>query len=111
MTVTAKDVLTSLDSWRSSLPRKAEPQPQQHAIALPPRPANLDLATRLAGQVEDLDLLFRTLMEHAAACSMPEQIDMLGRLALRCQQQAATSTKVLAECGLLQSLATCAKPE
>jgi hypothetical protein len=90
------------------LPRKAEPQ-QQRPITLQPSPVNLDLATRLAGQVEDLDLLFRVLMERAAACPMPEQVDLLGRLALRCQAQAATSTKILAECGLLQSLAAGAK--
>jgi hypothetical protein len=109
--ITAKDVLASLDAWQTSLPRKAEPQPQQHVIALPTRATNTTLAQRLVGQVEDLDMLFRILMERAAACTMPEQIDLLGRLALRCQAQAATSTRILAECGLLQSLAAGAKTE
>jgi hypothetical protein len=108
---TAKDILSLIDTWQAKLPRKAEPQPQQRAIALQPRTETMPLAGRVAAQIADLDEVFVELTRRALECKAPEQVELLSSLAVRCARQSAASLKALAEAGLLQSLAAGAKPE
>ncbi len=96
---TAVDILQKTDDWLASLPKRAA-SPPNHAITLPPRRSGIKLAARLASQVEDLDLLFRGLVERALVCADPMQMDVLMRAALRCQLQAVRTTQTLATLGV-----------
>ncbi|MEO6984194.1 MAG: hypothetical protein ABI155_02470 [Paralcaligenes sp.] len=94
----AVDLLASVDTWVATLPSK--PSPTNQTISLPQRPSNIKLAARLASQVEDLDLLFRGLVERAIVCADPTHQDVLMRATLRCQQQAMRTTQALATLGV-----------
>ncbi|MGA0585091.1 MAG: hypothetical protein ACO2ER_14455 [Castellaniella sp.] len=73
----------------------------------PPTPVMPDTLTRaaadrqtsdrlMAAQLLDLDRLFLAFANRAATASTVQECDLYGRLALRCQYQAAVTLKALA---------------
>jgi hypothetical protein len=95
---TVEEILAQANNFANQLTtRRQPPAIVEDAPVLTRAPADKKTADGLlAAQLVDLDRLFLFFANKAVRAITPQEADLFGRLALRCQHQVAVGVKVMA---------------